>query len=80
MPTLREFERWLSTSQAAERMGKTRQGALWLAKNKRVRAVETSIGWLYDPEDVERVTSARTEGETEFAGVQPEAHLREIHR
>ncbi len=54
MPTLKELERWLSTSQAKEKMGKSRQGAMWMAENKRVRAVKTAVGWLYDPEDVEK--------------------------
>jgi hypothetical protein len=35
-------------------MGKSRQGAMWMAENKRVRAVKTAVGWLYDPEDVEK--------------------------
>jgi hypothetical protein len=59
MPSLKEFERWLSTGQAAKVMGKTRQGAMWMAENKRVRAVKTSVGWLFDPESVEEVGGAR---------------------
>lgn len=54
MPTLREFEQWLSTSQTAKRLGKSRQGALYLAEHRHIRACKTAIGWLFDPEDVER--------------------------
>lgn len=65
MPTIKELERWLSTSQAKEKMGKSRQGAMWMAENKRVRAVKTAVGWLYDPEDVEKYVERDTGHETE---------------
>ncbi len=55
MPTLKELEQWLSTSQAARELGKSRQGAMWMAEHKRIRAVKTQAGWLYDPKSVEAV-------------------------
>lgn len=61
MPSLKELETWLSTSQAASKLGATRQGTVWMAENRRVRAVKTAIGWLYDPGDVARVASERGE-------------------
>ena len=64
MPTLKEFERWLSTGQAAKRLGKTRQGVLWLAKDGRLRGVETAVGWLFDPESVEEYAKAHTGEQT----------------
>ena len=68
MPSLKELESWLSTSQAAKRMGKTRQGAMWMAENKRVRAVKTACGWLFDPKGVEEVERAKSK--TEALGVE----------
>ena len=53
MPTLKEFERWLTTSEAASRMGKSRQGVVWMLENGRLRGVRTALGWLVDPEAVE---------------------------
>ncbi len=50
MPTMKEFESWLTTSQAASKLGKTRQGVTWMAENKRIRGVKTQLGWLIDPE------------------------------
>ena len=53
MPTLGEFEKWLTTSQAASRLGKSRQGVTWMIENRRLRAVKTQLGYLVDPESVE---------------------------
>ncbi len=54
MPTLTELKRWMSTGQVAKRLGWSRQGVLKLAEDARLRAVQTALGWLYDPADVER--------------------------
>ncbi len=58
MPSLQEFEKWLTTGQAASELGKSRQGVTWLVENKRLRAVKTQAGWLIDPDavDVYRAT------------------------
>jgi len=61
MPTLKEFEKWLTTQQAADRLGKTRAGIVWMAENKRIRAVRTALGWLVDYEDVERQAQERSQ-------------------
>jgi excisionase family DNA binding protein len=53
MPSLKELEKWLTTSEAASELGKTRQGIVWLCENGRLRAVKTSLGWLIDPKAVE---------------------------
>ncbi len=53
MPSLQEFEKWLSTGQVAKRLGYSRQGATDLAHSRRIRAVKTAAGWLYDPDSVE---------------------------
>lgn len=53
MPSLKELETWLTTSDTASRIGKTRQGIVWLCENGRIRAVRTKLGWLVDPKAVE---------------------------
>ena len=53
MPTLKEFEQWLTTGQAARELGKSRQGVTWLVENKKLRAVKTQAGWLVDPKAVD---------------------------
>jgi hypothetical protein len=59
MPTLSEFEKWLTTSQTASRLGKSRQGVTWMIENRKLRAVKTQLGWLVDPAAVEE---SRTKG------------------
>jgi excisionase family DNA binding protein len=53
VPSIREFEGWLTTGQAASKLGKTRQGVTWLVENGRLRASRTQLGWLIDPKAVE---------------------------
>ena len=53
MPKLKELETWLSTGQVSKRLGMSRQGVIYLAEQRKVRAVKTAAGWLYDPEGVE---------------------------
>ena len=53
MVSLKELERWLSTGQVSTRLGRSRQGVIDLAEARRLRAVKTAAGWLYDPESVE---------------------------
>ena len=55
MPTIIELEKWLTTSQAASKLNKTRQGVTWMVENRKLRAAKTQLGWLIDPKDVERV-------------------------
>jgi Helix-turn-helix domain len=53
MPRLRELERWLGTGQVAKKLGYSRQGAINLAEEGKIRAVKTGAGWIYDPESVD---------------------------
>ncbi len=65
MPTIREFGRWLTTGEAASRLGKSRQGVVWVLENRRSRGARTALGWLCDPRDVEREvqeSARRTKG------------------
>ncbi len=54
MPSIQEFEGWLTTGDTASRLGKSRQGVVWLCENRRLRAARTALGWLCDPVDVEK--------------------------
>ena len=53
MVSIKELERWLSTGQASKKLGRSRQGVIDLAEARRLGAVKTAAGWLYDPESVE---------------------------
>jgi excisionase family DNA binding protein len=53
MPSLKELERWMSTGQVADRLGYSRQYVINLAKERKIRAVKTGAGWLYDPDSIE---------------------------
>lgn len=54
MPSIKQFEEWWTTGDAASTLGKSPQGIKWLLQEKRLRGVRTRLGWLVDPEDVER--------------------------
>ena len=54
MPTLKELERWMGTGQVAGKLGYSRQYIINLAKERKIRAVKTGAGWLYDPESVDQ--------------------------
>lgn len=44
----------------SKKLGRSRQGVINLLDEGRIRSVKTQIGWLVDPEDVERF--AREQG------------------
>ena len=52
MISIKELEQWLSTGQSSKKLGRSRQGVIDLAEARRLRAVKTAAGWLYDPESV----------------------------
>ena len=61
MPSLGELEGWMTTTQAAQAAGRSRQGIINLAKNGRVRAVQVGQAydtgrsvWIFDPESVKK--------------------------
>ncbi len=59
MPSLSELERWMGTGQVADKLDYSRQYVINLAKEKKIRAVKTGAGWLYDPDSVEIYDSHR---------------------
>lgn len=54
MVTLKELELWMTTGQVSKKLGRSRQGVINLAEDRRLRAVKVGGEvWIYDPESVE---------------------------
>ena len=54
MVNLKELERWMTTGQVSNRLGRSRQGVIDLAEDRRLRAVKVGGRvWIYDPASVE---------------------------
>jgi len=54
MVILKELEQWMTTGQVSKRLGRSRQGVINLAEDKRLRAVKVGgQSWIYDPASVE---------------------------
>ena len=58
---IREVESWLSPSQAGALLGTSGQWVTQLARRHELDAVRTSLGWLINPKDVERLANERLE-------------------
>lgn len=58
---IKEVESWLSPSQAGTMLGTSGQWVTQLARRGKLDAVRTSLGWLVNPADVERVANERLE-------------------
>jgi hypothetical protein len=56
---IREIEDWLSPSQAGAMLGTSGQWVTHLARDHKLDAVRTSLGWLINPADVERLANER---------------------
>jgi hypothetical protein len=56
---IREIENWLSPSEAGDILGTSGQWVTSLARRGALDAVRTSLGWLVNPEDVERLAAER---------------------
>lgn len=59
MPSIKAFERWPTTGATAKRLGMSRQGVVWLLENRKLRGARTALGWLVDPDDVDRLERER---------------------
>ena len=55
MPSVKELERWMGTKQVADVLCYSRQYVIKLAQERRIRAVKTGAGWLYDPDSVDKL-------------------------
>lgn len=49
MPTVKEFETWITTPEAAALLGITRQGLRKRLENRKYEAANTKLGWLINP-------------------------------
>lgn len=58
---VREVENYLSPKEAGEVLGTTAQWVKQLARREQLAGVETHLGWLIDPEDLERLARERLE-------------------
>lgn len=56
-----EVATWLAPSEAGQILGTSGQWVKQLARRGKLRGVETSLGWLVDPDDVERLANERLE-------------------
>jgi len=56
---IREIEDWLSPSQAGALLGTSGQWVTQLARDRKLDAVRTPLGWLLNPADVERLANER---------------------
>lgn len=56
---VREVESWLSPSEAGEILGTSGQWVTQLARSGKLDGVRTSLGWLVNPSDVERLGNER---------------------
>jgi hypothetical protein len=65
LPSLKELENWMSTGQVSKELGRSRQGVINLARERRLRAVKTGAGWIYDPVSVADFARRETEGKGE---------------
>ena len=56
MPTIKQFEAWLTSPEAARELGVSRQYMhKMLNEHKRFSAANTRLGWLVDPKGEEFV-------------------------
>jgi hypothetical protein len=60
MPTVEEFEKWYSATQAGEEIGVSRQAVHKMLKNRRLRFADTAIGVLIDPVSVRDMRDRRS--------------------
>lgn len=59
--SVREIESWLSPSEAGAVLGTSGQWVTQLARAGKLDGVRTSLGWLVNPDDVERLANERLE-------------------
>jgi excisionase family DNA binding protein len=57
---MKEIENWLSPSEAGRLLGTSGQWVTQLARAGKLDGVRTSLGWLVNPEDVDRLAEERT--------------------
>ncbi len=60
MPTVEEFERWLTPQQVGDRIGISKQAIHKQIDNHNLRHARTNQGVLIDPAEVERIKARRS--------------------
>ena len=56
---MKEIESWLSPSEAGRLLGTSGQWVTRLARTGKLDGVRTSLGWLVNPEEVDRLAEER---------------------
>lgn len=56
---VKEVENWLSPAEAGRLLGTSGQWVTQLARTGRLGGVRTSLGWLVNPADVDRLANER---------------------
>jgi hypothetical protein len=59
MPTVGEFEKWLTPQQVGDRIGISKQAIHKQIDNHNLRVARTQQGVLIDPSEVERIKARR---------------------
>lgn len=61
MPSMREFETWITPTEAGRELGMSKQGVYYLMETrpKALRVVRTHQGTLIDPASVDRYAAQR---------------------
>ncbi len=63
MVTLKELKSWMTTGQVSKKLGRSRQGVINLAEERRLRAVKVGgQTWIYDPISVADFERKQGEG------------------
>ena len=60
MPTVEEFEKWLTPQQVADRIGISKQAIHRQLNNHKLRHARTNQGVLIDPAEVEKIKARRS--------------------
>ena len=68
----------MGTRQVADALGYSRQYVIKLAQERRIRAVKTGAGWLYDPESVEDFARGRESSGRRGPGFRVERYRPEL--
>lgn len=77
---VREIESWLSPSEAGRVLGTSGQWITQLARARKLDAIRTSLGWLINPADVERLAKERLEEAEKRVSAMRSAHSAGIAR
>jgi excisionase family DNA binding protein len=60
MPTVQEFEQWLTPQQVADQTGISKQAIHKQLNNHKLRSARTHQGVLIDPAEVEKIKARRS--------------------